>query len=98
VAHLLFHLARDAAAADHWPNAEADYTEAIDLARELGQSTELAASLAGLAWLESRQGRTAETTAHASEALALGRRHGINLPGSRPGSLSRIWHWAPETP
>ena len=34
--------------------AEADYGEAIALARELGQSTELAASLAGLAWLEAR--------------------------------------------
>ena len=81
--HLLFHLARDAAAADRWPNAEADYTEAIGLARELGQSTELAASLAGLAWLESRQGRADDTTAHAAEALELGDRHQINL--------ARIW-------
>ena len=81
--HLLFHLARDAAAADRWPNAEADYTEAIGLARELGQSTELAASLAGLAWLESRQGRADDTAAHAAEALELGDRHQINL--------ARIW-------
>lgn len=69
--HLLFHLARDEAATDRWGNAEADYHEAIDLARESGQSTELAMSLAGLTWLEARQGRDEETVAHAAETIAL---------------------------
>ncbi len=75
--HLLFHVARDEATRDQWDRAEADYGEAIALARELGQSTELAASLAGLAWLEARRGRAAETTAHAEESLALCAEHRI---------------------
>ncbi|MFL6027335.1 MAG: AAA family ATPase [Friedmanniella sp.] len=81
--HLLFHLARDQAAGDRWPQAEADYGEAIALARESGQSTELAASSAGLAWLLARQGRAADTRRHAAEAERLGVQHEIHL--------ARIW-------
>lgn len=69
--HLLFHIARDDATTDHWAGAAAGYTEAISLARELGQSTEVATSLAGLTWLEARLGRVDDARAHASEALAL---------------------------
>ncbi len=53
---LLFLVARDGAASDSWARAAADYTEAIRLARDTGQTTELAMSLAGLSWLESRCG------------------------------------------
>ena len=42
-----------------WPAADASYDEAIRLARETGQRAELGAALAGLAWLEARQGREA---------------------------------------
>lgn len=78
--HLLFHIARDAATTDRWASAEASYSEAISIARELGQTTELAASLAGLAWLEARQGRTA-ARAHAAEAIDLATRHRLHVPG-----------------
>ena len=77
--HLLFHIARDEAASDRWDRAEADYGEAIALARELGQSTELAASLAGLAWLDARRGRADATRAGAREALELCGRYRIHL-------------------
>lgn len=77
--HLLFHIARDRAATDDWRGAEADYAEAITIAREFGQTTELAASLAGLAWLEARQGRSAETLAHATEAETLSVEHDIHV-------------------
>jgi DNA-binding CsgD family transcriptional regulator/tetratricopeptide (TPR) repeat protein len=68
---LLFHIARDQAASSSWQRAEANYGEGIRLARETGQSTELALCLAGLAWLESRQGRAEECRAHAAEAASI---------------------------
>ncbi len=77
--HLLFHIARDEAASDRWDGAEADYAEAIGLARELGQSTELACALAGLAWLDARRGRFAAATAGAEEALELCERHHVHV-------------------
>jgi DNA-binding CsgD family transcriptional regulator/tetratricopeptide (TPR) repeat protein len=77
--HLLFHLARDAAASDRWDLAEADYGEAVTLARELGQSTELTAAVAGLAWLDARRGRVASATAYAAEALELAERHQVHV-------------------
>jgi DNA-binding CsgD family transcriptional regulator len=77
--HLLFHIARDGAASDHWAGAAADYTEAIDLARELGQTTELAVSLSGLAWLEARAGEEEACRAHAAEALTISAAHRNNL-------------------
>lgn len=83
LAHLLFHLARDEAATDRWSNAEADYNEAIGLAREFGQSTELAMSLSGLAWLEARQGHGDQAKAHAAETLRLADTHHVEL--------GRIW-------
>ena len=49
--YLLFHVARDEATTNQWVRAEATYDEAIRLARETGQDTELAMCLAGLAWL-----------------------------------------------
>lgn len=68
---LLFLVARDGATSDSWARAAADYTEAIRLARDTGQTTELAMSLAGLSWLESRTGQEAECRAHAAETLRL---------------------------
>lgn len=76
---LLFHIARDGATTEHWARAEADYTEGIGLARELGQTTDLATGLAGLAWLEARLGRSAAAVAHAEEALELSVEKGIHL-------------------
>lgn len=68
---LLSRLARDEAATDRWSDAEVDFHETIRLARETGQRTELAAALAGLAWLEARQGRADACRLHAGESRAL---------------------------
>ncbi|HYN65579.1 MAG TPA: helix-turn-helix transcriptional regulator, partial [Ornithinibacter sp.] len=68
---LLFFLARAGATRDHWSQARSAYAESTELAAELGQVTERAMSLAGLAWLESRTGAAADCAAHAAEALAL---------------------------
>ncbi len=68
---LLFHIARDQATTDTWDRAGANYTEAIRLAQETGQETELAASLAGRAVLASRQGDEAGCRSDAAESLAI---------------------------
>jgi DNA-binding CsgD family transcriptional regulator len=80
---LLFTIARDGATTEHWTIAAADYGEAIGLARELGQTTMLALLLAGLSWLEARQGHADACRAHAEEALALCDRN--------PISIARVW-------
>ena len=72
-------LARDQATTDRWAVAESTYHEAIDLARESGQHTELAYGLAGLAWLDARRGREAEFRAAAAEVLELCRGTGMRL-------------------
>ncbi|EAP97099.1 putative transcriptional regulator [Janibacter sp. HTCC2649] len=77
--HLLFHLARGDATTDRWAWAEAGYSEAVGLAREFGQLTELGASLAGLAALYSRQGRVEECHQHAAEAVRVGEGRDLNL-------------------
>ncbi len=69
--HLLFHVARDDATTDRWSAADSGYHEGIRLARESGQRTDLAVSLAGLAWLEARQGRDDDCRTHAAEAIEL---------------------------
>ncbi|MBM6401348.1 LuxR family transcriptional regulator [Phycicoccus sonneratiae] len=68
---LLFHLGRDAATRDRWPEARSAYAEAIELAHELGHVTDEAIALAGLAWVEARTGDRAECAAHADAAVAL---------------------------
>ncbi|SFF85409.1 ATP-binding protein [Blastococcus tunisiensis] len=68
---LLFLIARDQATDDRWDLAEVNYTEGIQLARETGSTSDLAACLAGLAWLEARLGREAACRAHAAEALEI---------------------------
>jgi DNA-binding CsgD family transcriptional regulator len=64
---LLVHVARDWATTDEWASAHAAYSEGIALARETGQGVALSFGLAGLAWLEARQGRQEESRAHAAE-------------------------------
>jgi DNA-binding CsgD family transcriptional regulator len=76
-------IARDLAGSDRWAVAEATYREAIDLARESGQQTELVFGLAGLAWLQARRGREQECRALAAEALTLSEQLGARL--------HRIW-------
>jgi DNA-binding CsgD family transcriptional regulator len=72
-------IARDQATTDRLAVAEATYREAITLARESDQRTELAFGLAGLAWLEARSGRSDECRAHAIEALRLSAELGVRL-------------------
>ncbi len=68
---MLFHVARDEATTDRWSRAEATYAEAIRLARETGQTTDLAMSLAGMSWLLARQGRPNECRATIAEAMQI---------------------------
>ena len=71
--------ARDAATSDRWPVAEAQYREAIRLARETGQSTSVCAALAGLACVEARRGQEEPCRDHASEAIELADRLGLGF-------------------
>ena len=79
--YLLHLLARDQATTDQWAAAETSYDEAIRLGRETGQRVEVAAALAGLAWLEARQGREATCREHAAEATELCEELGVGLYG-----------------
>ncbi len=76
---LLNRIARSHAATERWTQAEIEYDEAARLAREAGQRTELAAALAGLAWLEAREGREQDCRAHAEEARKLCEQLGVGL-------------------
>lgn len=76
---LLNRLARDAAATDRWQDAAADFGETIRLAQETGQRSELVAALAGLAWLEARQGREQACREHVAVARPLARELGVGF-------------------
>ncbi len=76
-------LARDQATTDQWAVAESTYREAILLARETDQRTDLAYGLAGWAWVRARRGREEAVREAAAEALELSR-----LVGSR---LYEVW-------
>ncbi|HEY2601982.1 MAG TPA: AAA family ATPase [Thermoleophilaceae bacterium] len=76
---LLHYIGRVQAMSDSWPGAQASYDESIQLARESGQRTELAAALAGLAWLEARQGAEERCRAHAAESRMLCTELGVAL-------------------
>ncbi|HWM72574.1 MAG TPA: LuxR C-terminal-related transcriptional regulator, partial [Nocardioides sp.] len=80
---LLFHTARDAATTDRWPTAASHYEESIALARESGQNTHLAMSLAGQAWLAARMGEEEDCRRQVAEALDLAARHQIHM--------ARVW-------
>ncbi|HET6561772.1 MAG TPA: AAA family ATPase [Marmoricola sp.] len=69
--YLLMQIARDGAASDRWDDAEAAYLESIRLARETGQQTDLAASLAGVACLQARKGRGDDCLTNAAAAEEL---------------------------
>ena len=75
--HLLELASRHHATADRWAAAAAGFHEAIGLARDTGYGTQLAATLAGLSWLEARQGKRDECVAHAREAQDLAARLGV---------------------
>lgn len=77
--HLLWHLARDDATTDRWTRAAAGYGEAIALAREFGQTTELCAALAGLTWLAARMGRTDESDRCGDEGLSLAEAYDLHM-------------------
>jgi DNA-binding CsgD family transcriptional regulator len=83
---LLFLVARDAATQDRWDTAEVDYAEGIALARETGATSDLAACLAGLAWLEARQGRETACRRHAAEAA--------EISGQKHLAVFRVWSMA----
>ncbi len=83
--HLLMQIARDGATSDRWEDAEAAYAEAIRLARETGQTTDLAMSLGGLAVLEARRGRTAACAEAAAE--------GEQIAGARDIRIALAWAW-----
>jgi DNA-binding CsgD family transcriptional regulator len=76
---VLFLLARDQATSDRWAVAEATYQEAIGIARETDQRTDLGFGLSGLAWLQARRGREEETRALAAEAIGLSVELGARL-------------------
>jgi len=76
---VLFLLARDQATSDRWAVAEATYGEAIGIARETDQRTDLGFGLAGLAWLQARRGRVQETRALASDAIQVSVEVGARL-------------------
>ncbi len=78
----LLHLrARAQATTDQWAAAEASYDEAIRLGRETGQRVEVAAALAGLAWLQARQGREVTCREHAAQAIRQCEELGVGLFG-----------------
>jgi DNA-binding CsgD family transcriptional regulator len=72
-------IALDHATTDRWAVAEATYLEAIGLARETGQQTDLVFGLSGLARLQARRGRERECRANVAEALELCDRLGTRL-------------------
>ena len=73
------HVARDAATTDRWDDAEALYLEAIRLATETGQTTDLAVAWAGLASLHARKGREAACGAAVAAAEELCRTNPVRL-------------------
>ena len=72
-------IALDHATTDRWAVAEATYLEAIGLARETDQQTDLVFGLSGLARLQARRGRERECRANVAEALQLCDRLGTRL-------------------
>lgn len=77
LAQMLHLVGRHDATSDRWSAAAAAFHEAIGLARDAGYGTDLGAALAGLAWLEARQGKEQQCRAHASEAQMLAARLGM---------------------
>jgi DNA-binding CsgD family transcriptional regulator len=76
---VLNHVSINQAGSERWAAAQAGFHEAVDLGRLTGQRSELAASLARLAWLEARQGLAEPSRQHAAEALDLSRQLGLGV-------------------
>jgi DNA-binding CsgD family transcriptional regulator len=74
---LLLHIALYEASTGRTAAAAADFHEAVRHARETGQRSELAGSLAGLARIDARLGKADECIAHATEARTICRELGI---------------------
>ena len=72
-------IARDEATTDRWAIAESTYREAIDLAGESDQRTDLAMAMSGLVMLDARRGREAQCRDGAREASALSTELGTQL-------------------
>ncbi|MGN6871067.1 MAG: helix-turn-helix transcriptional regulator [Solirubrobacteraceae bacterium] len=72
-------LARDQATTDQWALAESTYQEAIGLARETDQRTDLAYALAGWAWVRARRGREDAVREAVAEAVELSATVGSRL-------------------
>jgi DNA-binding CsgD family transcriptional regulator len=72
-------IAVDHASTDRWAVADATYLEAIGLAREIRQQTDLVSGLSGLARLQARRGHEAECRASVAETLELCERLGTGL-------------------
>jgi DNA-binding CsgD family transcriptional regulator len=86
---LLTHVAvQQLAATDRWAEAQASFHEAIGLARETGQRTDLAFGLARLSLLDAWQGRSEQSRQHATEALELSRELGLVV--SEIGALTAL--------
>jgi len=80
-------IAKDAAASTSWAAADEMYAEAVALAEETEHPVDRGFALAGWSILQARQGRAADATAHAREALRLGSEHEVHL--------ARLWaRWA----
>ena len=77
--YLLMHIARDDATTDRWDDAETAYLEGIRLANETGQTTDLAVSQAGLAWLYARQGRSEQCREIVNAAVPLCLERHVNV-------------------
>jgi DNA-binding CsgD family transcriptional regulator len=77
--NLLFHASRDDATTDRWSAALTGFDEGITLARETGQTTDLVACQAGLAWLQARMGRQQECRHNCSEVMTVAQEHDMAL-------------------
>ena len=76
---LLFHISRDASTSDRWDAARSGYEEGIALARETGQTNELAMLASGLGWLLARTGDEEPCRRLVDEASELAGGHHIHL-------------------
>jgi DNA-binding CsgD family transcriptional regulator len=81
LARLLLHVGIDHATTNDWPSAETCYHEALHLAQETGQATEVALVLAALGGLEARMGRAEPCREHATQALSLCAKHDLVIGG-----------------
>jgi DNA-binding CsgD family transcriptional regulator len=80
---VLWYVARDQATTSAWAEAEANYLAVVRLAEETGQVTQQMMALAGLAWLESRQGREDRCRGHVADVL--------DAPAAAHLHMGRAW-------